>query len=409
MDAIVIGAGVAGLAAARELTKRGFEVVVLEARDRIGGRVHTVRLPGWPLPLEAGAEFVHGRPGSLLPLARGAREVRGGHYFDGLERRDGVWESVMEKLGKLPSARERSVGDALRTLRWRLRTTSDERQLAADFLEGFNAARLDRASVKAIAQQTKASEKVGGDRIARLPRGYDGVPRRLARGLRIELGARVQAVRWSRARVEVHTGGRSWEAPRAIVTVPLGVLQSGMLTFEPALPRSKASAIAALAMGPVVKVALLFEKPHWPLDLAFLHARGEPVPTFWRPLPSRVPALIGWAASRDADALRGKDPVEVAVRSLSAALERPVQPIRALSFEWQSDELSRGAYSWVPVGAIRAQRALAERVGPLHFAGEATHFGGACGTVHGAIETGIRAAREVATAQRKLPVRARRP
>jgi monoamine oxidase len=409
MDVIVIGAGVAGLAAARELTRRGFEVVVLEARDRIGGRVHTVRLPGWPLPLEAGAEFVHGKPPSLLPLARGAHVVRGGHYFDGLQRRDEVWTSVMKKLGKLPSARERPVGKALRTLRWRLRTTAEERQLAADFLEGFNAARLDRASVKAIAQQTKASEAIEGDRIARLPRGYDVVPLRLARGLRIELGARVQLVRWTPSRVEVRAAGRSWEAPRAIVTLPLGVLQADSVKFEPRLPRWKASAIAALAMGPVVKVALLFEKAHWPADLAFLHARGEAVPTFWRPLPSRVPALIGWAASRNADALHRRDPVAAAVRSLSMALGRRVQPIRAMSFEWQSDELSRGAYSWVPAGAMRAQRTLAGPVGPLHFGGEATHFEGACGTVHGAIETGIRAAREVAAAQRKLPARGSRP
>jgi len=382
MDAIVIGAGVAGLAAARELKKRGFEVVVLEARDRIGGRVHTVRLPGWPLPLEVGAEFLHGRPRSLLPLARDARELRGGHYFDGMERRDELWQSTMEKIGKLPSVLERPVDKALRTLRWRLRTTPDERQLAADFLEGFNAARLDRASVKAIAQQTQASEENGGNHIARLPRGYDLVPRRLARGLHIELGVRVRMVRWSRSRVEVHAGHRSWEAPRAIVTVPLGVLQAGAVVFEPALPRWKASAIAALSMGPVVKIALLFEERHWPQDLA---------------------------ASRNAEALRGKNPVTVAVRSLSAALGRRVRPIRAVSFDWQKDDLSRGAYSWVPVGAMRAQRAIADQVGPLHFAGEASHFDGACGTVHGAIETGIRAAREVATAQRKLPVRARRP
>jgi monoamine oxidase len=395
MDVIVIGAGVAGLAAARELKKGGVEAILLEARDRIGGRVHTVRLPGWPIPLEAGAEFMHGRPPALLPLAREAREIRGGHYFDGLRRRDQVWQSVMEKVGKLPSLRERSAAEALRTLRWRVRTTPEERQLAADFLEGFNAARLDRASVKAIVQQTAASEEVEGDRIARLPRGYDSVSRRLGRGLRIELRSRVEHVRWSRSRVQVFTAKRSWEAERAIVTVPLGVLQANIISFDPALPRWKKSAVGALAMGPVVKIALLFEEPQWPRDLAFLHARRQPVPTFWRPLPSRAPALIGWAASRNADALRGKDPVPVAVRSLAAALGRRVRPLRAVSFEWQSDELSRGAYSWVPTGALGAQRALARSVGPLHFAGEATHFEGACGTVHGAIETGIRAAREI--------------
>ena len=395
MDVIVIGAGVAGLAAARELKRRGHRALVLEARDRIGGRVHTVRERGWPIPVEAGAEFVHGRPHSLLPLAREAREIHGGHYVEGPVRRDDLWESVMEKLGKLPASRERSAAEAIRTVRWRLRTSAEERQLAAEFLEGFNAARLERASVKAIAQQTRASEEIEGERIARLPTGYDVVPRRLARGLRIETGTRVERVRWGRSGVRALAAGRVWEASRAIVTLPLGVLQAGSVRFDPPLPRWKTQAIDALAMGPVVKIALLFARARWPADLAFLHARGGAVPTVWRPLPSRSPALIGWAASRDAEALRRTDPVRAALRSLSAALGEKLRPVRALAFDWQSDDLSRGAYSWVPVGAMGAQRDLAKAVGPLHFAGEATHSAGACGTVHGAIETGIRAAREL--------------
>jgi len=302
----------------------------------------------------------------------------------------------MEKLEKLPSARERTVAEALSTLRWRLRTTPEERQLAADFLEGFNAARLDRASLKAIVQQLRASARIEGDRISRLPRGYDVVPHRLARGLRIELRSRVRLVRWSRSGVQVLTDDRRWEGRRAIVTLPLGVLQAGAVRFEPRLPGWKSSAIAALAMGPVVKVALLFDRPYWPDDLAILHAHGQPVPTFWRPLPSRAPMLVGWAASRKAEALRGKDAVDAALRSLSAVLKKRLRPVRALTFDWQEDELSRGAYSWVPVRSMKAQPALADRVGPLHFAGEATDFEGACGTVHGAIASGIRAAREVA-------------
>ena len=139
--------------------------MVLEARDRIGGRVHTLRPRGWPVPVEAGAEFVHGKPPVLLPLARGAREVRGGHYLAGLVRRDDLWESVMEKLGHLPAGRDRPVREALQAARWRLRTTSEEQQLAADYLEGFNAAPLDRASVKAIAQQIRAAERIDGDRL----------------------------------------------------------------------------------------------------------------------------------------------------------------------------------------------------------------------------------------------------
>jgi len=391
----VIGAGVAGLAAARELDQRGHSVAVLEARDRIGGRIHTLRPRGWPFPVEAGAEFVHGRPKTLLELAPEAREVRGSFYKRGLVKLDQVWESVTKKMDELPSRREQTVRQALSSPAWRRRTTAEERQLAAHFLEGFNAARLDRASMNAMAQQLRASAKIQGDRIARLPRGYDAVPLRLARGLRIELRTRVQEIRWTRSGVRALTAGRTWEARRAVITLPLGVLQEGTVPFVPALPRWKQEAIAALAMGPVVKTALLFERPVWPEDLAFLLAHGERVPTFWRPLPSRVPALIGWAASRKADALRGKDVVANAVSSLSRAVGRRVRPVRSLVFDWQDDELSRGAYSWVPVGALKEQRALARRVGPLHFAGEATHFEGACGTVHGAIESGLRAAREI--------------
>jgi monoamine oxidase len=400
MEVIVIGAGVAGLAAAQELKHAGLEVLVLEARDRIGGRIHTLRPAGWPVPVEAGAEFVHGKPPALLRIVgREARELRGGYYLAGLRRADQLWQSVQEKLGSLPSLRERSVQDAFRTLRWRLRTSAEERWMAAAFVEGFNAAPLHRASVKAIAQQTEAAEKIEGDRIARVVRGYDRVPLRLARGLRIELGSLVTRVRWDRKGVRVSTRSGSFEAERAVITLPLGVLQEARELFDPPLPKRKQLSIRKLRMGPVVKTVLRFDKAFWPADLAFLFVRGERVPTFWRPLPSRAPVLVGWAASRNALALRGRDPVGAALRSLQKGLGKKMAPLDSLVFDWQRDPFARGAYSWVPVGALREQRRLAEPVGPLFFAGEATHFEGACGTVHGAIETGLRAAREILRAR----------
>jgi monoamine oxidase len=395
VDAIVIGAGAAGLAAARDLKDAGRDVLVIEARDRIGGRIHTLRPSGWPLPIEAGAEFVHGLPPALLPLVHRKELPSGGHHLEGLRPADELWKSVMEKLDSLPAGRERSVQEAFSTLRWKLRTSREERQLAAAFVEGFNAARLDRASLKAIKQQTMASEAIEGDRIARLPRGYDEVPRKLARGLRIELRAQVRTIRWRRSGVTVLAGRERYEAAHAVITLPLSILQAGVVRFDPELPPWKRRAIAALAMGPVVKIALLFDKPQWPDDLVFLHARGAPVPTFWRMLPSREPALMGWAASRNALRLSPRNAVALAVDSLSAALHKRVRPADARVFDWQRDPFSRGAYSFVPVGALPAQRALARSVGPLFFAGEAAHFGGACGTVHGAIETGQLAAAEL--------------
>jgi monoamine oxidase len=396
MDTIVIGAGVSGLAAARELRRAGREVLVLEARDRIGGRIHTVRPEGWPLPLEAGAEFVHGRPPALLALTPGRSELPRGRYMQGLQRRDELWDVVMKKLDQLPpSRRDRSMKTAFSSARWKRLTTPAERQMAAAYVEGFNAARLDGASEKAIEQQIGAADRVQGDRVARLPGGYDAVPRRLARGLRVELGKPVREIHWQRGKVAVRTDDVLYEAKRVVITLPLGVLQAGMVRFKPALPSWKRRAIAALEMGPVVKIALLFDRAHWPEDLVFLQAPGTPVPTFWRMLPSPAPALMGWAASRNALRLTRRNAVGQAVDSLAVALGKRVRPSRALVFDWQDDPLARGAYSWVPVGALPAQRVLARRVGPLFFAGEATDFEGACGTVHGALESGHRVAREI--------------
>jgi monoamine oxidase len=390
MDAIVIGAGLAGLAAARALSSAGREVLVLEARDRIGGRTCTIHPRGWPVHVDPGAEFVHGRPPALLRLVPDVKDLVGRPYQNGLRPAGTEWSKALAKLDHLPAGREKTVQAALESPRFRLRTSASDRQLEADYLEGFNAARIDQASVKAIVQQTKAADEIEGQRIGRPPRGYGPVVERLARGLRIELSSAVREVRQERDRVVVLTGSRTWEAERALVTLPLGVLQARSVKFAPRLPPWKTAAIDQLAMGPVVKVALLFDEPHWPRDLGFLHARGQPVPTFWR-LHQRV--LMGWASSRVA--LRLEDPARQAVESLSAALGKRVKPREALVFDWQEDELSRGAYSWVPVGALKQQRALARAVGRIHFAGEATEYSGHCATVHGALQTGLRAADEL--------------
>jgi monoamine oxidase len=396
MDTIVIGAGVSGLAAAWELHRAGQEVLVLEARDRIGGRIHTVRPEGWPLPIEAGAEFVHGRPPALLALTRGRRELPGGRYLQGLQPSDELWDVLMKKLDRLPpSRRDRSMKAAFSTPAWKQMTSPAERRMAAAYIEGFNAARLDRVSEKSMEQQIAAADKIHGEHAARLPGGYDAVPRRLARGLHVVLGQRVREIRWQPGKVRVRSSQSVHEARRVVITLPLGVLQAGTVRFEPALPSWKREAIAALEMGPVVKIALLFDRPHWPEDLGFVQALGTPVPTFWRMSPSRAAALMGWAASRDALRLTRRNAIKHAVDSLAVALGKRVLPSRALVFDWQDDPLARGAYSWVPVGALPAQRVLARRVGPLFFAGEATDFEGACGTVHGALQSGHRVAAEI--------------
>ncbi|HEX4384902.1 MAG TPA: FAD-dependent oxidoreductase [Myxococcales bacterium] len=387
MDVIVIGAGMAGLTAARELAQQGRSVLVLEARDRIGGRTHTLHPRGWPVHVDIGAEFVHGRHPALVELLPGVHDLRGEHYQSGPKRAGREWSDALEKLDAMPVRREQTVQAAMQSKAFVRRTTADERSMQAEYLEGFNAARIDRASVKAIAQQTRAADKIQGDRAGRPPHGYSPVIDQLARGLPIELSRVVREVRVVPRGVQVVTEDSTHEASRVLVTLPLDMLQARTVKFSPRLPSWKLAAIDKLAMGPVVKIALLFDESPWPRDLGFLHARGQPVPIFWK-LHAR--ALMGWASGRAAPAL--KDPARQAVDSLSAALGKRVKPREAIVFDWSSSEL---AYSWVPVGALPQQRALARNVGRIHFAGEATEYSGYCATVHGARLSGLRAAREL--------------
>jgi monoamine oxidase len=235
---------------------------------------------------------------------------------------------------------------------------------------------------------------------------------------RLRLGARVQTIRWQRGRVTVTTraalDGRPLppvHARRALVTLPLGVLQgragAARVAFAPSLPATKRAAIDALAAGDVVKVALWFREPWWePLErrlgpFAFVHERRAPVPTWWRPLPFTGPMLMGWAAGPAARRLRGKPPLAVArtaLTTLARMLETPPARVRELVqawhvVDWATDPFAAGAYSWVPVGALDAQALLATPIDDtLYFAGEAANVEGQSGTVHGALTSGLRAA-----------------
>src|SRR5207302_537619 len=251
----------------------------------------------------------------------------------------------------------------------------------AAFVEGFNAARLDRVSVRSLERQDLAAERAGGTGLFRLRDGYDRVVEVLARGLQgaLALGVSARRVRWRRGRVEIEArdagGARHLvRAAAALITLPLGVLKAGDLRFEPALPAWKRAAIGALEMGGVIKVALRFRQPPWRerglRGLGFLHAPGQPFPTFWAPRPFRAPALMAWVAGPAAERLRAVSAArlpELALRSLASALGAPPSSLRALlasalAFDWQRDPFSRGAYSWVPVGAVPQQLELARPV-----------------------------------------------
>lgn len=431
-DAIVIGAGAAGLAAARSLAGRFARVVLLEARGRVGGRVWSRRVTRCATPAELGAEFIHGPANETMRLLReagsAAVDTAGESWArsrSGSLRRDegdfvaaaGIFEGVRNL------ANDESVDDYLR----RFQGDASMREVAEKaraFVEGFDAADPAVASARAIADEWQSGVDFS---IARPLGGYAPLFEYLrdacaADGVILSLSTIVHRVRWRRGAVTVDARDAAGtaiavRAPVAIVTVPVGVLRhSGDETavlFDPELPRAKRDALERIEMGHVVKIVLWFRNAFWERicneryrEGAFFRVKGDPFPAFWTQLPVRSELIVAWAGGPHASSLRGLTHAELldrARRSFGAIFGDPA-PARdafegGVTHDWWGDPFARGAYSYVRVGGADARAVLAAPVDEtLFFAGEATSSDGQSGTVNGALVSGERAAAEVARA-----------
>ena len=434
VDVVVIGAGAAGLAAARRLHERGVRVLVLEARSRIGGRVYTTRDPRTALPIELGAEFLHGEAQPVREIADEARlpivEITGERWraaHGRFTRVEDFWERLDRILGQADGAREpdRALA-ALLAERPGGHRFAEDRTLAREFVEGFHAAPVAEISERAVADGGNPGSDPDEQRIARFVSGYDAIPAWLAAPIasRIRLGATVSRVEWSRGRVRVQgrADGEAFEvhARAVIVTVPISLLHAGArgrgaIAFAPEVTTIRAAA-ECVAMGQVQRIALLLDRPLPEIlggrrkrqlaDATFIHARGTGVPVWWTSHPMRLGVVVGWAGGPAAMALpgAGRDLEARAVSSLAGTLGIDARTMRrhlvaSFHHDWTRDPFSRGAYSFARVGGSEAASRLARPVsGTLFFAGEATDADGATGTVHGAIATGHRAAAQVVRA-----------
>jgi monoamine oxidase len=404
---------------------------VLEARDRVGGRVVSIHDPTAPLPIELGAEFIHGRPPALWRLVRAARlgvyEV-GGTVWRSRASQFAPIDDVRSKIDAVMHRMERVEGDD-RSFAAFLETVRREESIGAAipfaraFVEGFDAADPERISVLALIREYQAAAAVEGERSFRLIGGYDAVPRWLAAGLdpetaMVRLNTMVTEIRWQRGHVTVLAHTRSGQqlepfvAPRAILTLPLGVLQvpagaRGAVRLVPE-PAAVLGAARRLAMGQAVKVTFRFREPFWEdaqvSRAGFLLTHDEAIPTWWTSYPVCTPLLTGWAGGPAGSRLAQLGEAAIVDRALQA-LARVLGVARGqieamleawYLHNWQADPFTRGAYSYVPVGALDAVETLAQPVdNTLFFAGEATDTSGHTGTVHGALATGERAARQV--------------
>jgi len=440
VDVLIVGAGAAGLAAARDLSHAGLTVTILEARPRVGGRILTLHDPRSPVPLELGAEFIHGASAETLPLAQAAglavlelpdtHELAAGGRFKPM---GSYWE-LLDRMNHDLARRLASRGKDFPVSEYldSARVPLARRGLLRDFVQGFYAAHPDRLSAQSLAVEIDGGDEqdeIQGKQF-RIANGGDALMKWLRDGLdpdrtEVRLSTVAETVQWKRGAVSIvcRGGGDRAEWPRltartALITLPLAVLKAGVVRFDPALP-AKQRALAGLEMGQVFKIVLRFREAFWQRPeflkerraragangsgLTFLHAHGVEVPTWWTTLPVRAPVLTGYVGAVAAEQLLAEEPPSRLERSLVALSEVLAVPRRELeeqldasaSHDWRADPFARGAYSYIGVGGNGAPRALGRPVdGTLFFAGEATN-GAEIGTVAGALSSGRRAAREV--------------
>ncbi len=437
---VIVGAGIAGLAAASKLGEAGLSVLLLEARDRIGGRIFTHKDSADDAPVELGAEFIHGLvPEVFEPLLENKAEiteVEGESWC--VTGQDLSPCKFFPEVDAILEQMDDSVPDeSFLAFLERCFPNSehdpkleDAKQRAIAYVSGFNAADPGVVGTHWLVHGMRTEEKVEGHRAFRSNGGYQDLlyafRKRIAPSdVRIQTSTIVERVTWKPglAEVTIRNGdGRSvLNAAKVLITVPLAVLKAtpgepGIIEFVPQLPAEKIASFEKLEVGDIFRVVLRFRDRFWERiarsahptkslsDMSFLFSRDEFFPTWWTTMPKKLPMITGWAPFRSAQRLAGlkrSQIIEQGLRTLESLLgigldELESQLQAAHLHDWQNDPFSRGAYSYGTVGADGAQEALAAPVAnTLFFAGEATDTSGSNGTVHGAIASGYRAAHEI--------------
>ena len=409
---VVVGAGAAGLMAARELARAGTRVTILEARERYGGRIHPLPSSEFGYAADGGAEFVHGEAPVTRGLAREARlavrAIGGAQWsFDGTDfsresprdpyddRLHAALKNLTEDLTVADFLRGHFAGPQHAQLRHRV-----ERMV-----EGYDAADPARASTLALRDEWMND---GHATQARLDGGYGGLVDFLVAACRtsgvvIHLGAAVSAIEETGGKVTVRcAGGAVQDCDRVILTVPLPLLREIAL---PAAAREKAAAADDIGFGGVIKILMRFTRPWWRerrqelADMIFLLS-DQTIPVWWTRYPDPHPVLTGWfGGPRTAELahLDAQGLIDAGIASLAAMFGLPRQDIVrdlvvAAAANWANDPFARGAYSWATPRTRAAQDILARPDGSILFSGEALYRGRDMGTVEAALASGLETA-----------------
>jgi len=403
-DVLIIGAGAAGLAAAQKLRHAGKSVIVLEARDRIGGRVHTRRERG---VVEAGAEFVHGEHAATWEIIKalnlqthewraGASSARVYSTGDGVRPDSAALLADMRKAGEglySYAGTEESVADFMRA-----KLPSEE----ALFFALRHIGDLEGADADLISAPSLAAEGMlatNGPRNFWIADGYDRVMGALAKASDIRLGHQVSKIEWEEGRViATGTNGAAFRAARLVITVPIGVLRARSIAFTPELPPLFQESVGKIGFGNNTKLILWMKGAVD--DFGMLDTNGF-FGHFWPRLFGAEPVIVGYSGGSRADALAAmseKDAVEAGINELAGAFGNSIkdQIAAARHFTWSDDPLALGSYSYSPIGIGSARADISAPIGKtIYYAGEATNAHGHTATVHGAIEAGRDAAAAV--------------
>ena len=421
-EVIVIGAGASGLVVARELSRAGVNVTIIEAHDRVGGRIHTIQDDEFTWPTELGAEFIHGNLKTTFKLLK--------EYKISYSSAKGqIWhvrKGELEKDKDFVADHHRLLEKELKRLKrdMPLKKFLDThfkgneffsmKQAVTGFVEGYESAEMERFSTFAFRKDWLDAEDWDQYRVEG---GYGKLMSALAgdcvkQGCRIIFSSPVRKIKWKKDFAQVMCEEKTFTANKAVVAVPLGVLQQNKISFSPALPE-KIKASQTLGYGEVIKILFLFKTKFWEnktlqkkleenLDKLFFLFSEASVPTWWTQYPSSTPLLTGWLSGSKAKKRMHnseKEIFEEAMQSLSFIFEESESDLKAKLkawkvVNWSKDEFSLGSY---PYATVNAEKHIGKIFKPekntLFFSGEIFHEGG--GTVEDALSAGFKTSEKI--------------
>lgn len=411
---IIVGAGAAGLLAARELSKAGYKIIITEANNRVGGRIHTLSEGLFNFNVEAGAEFIHGRLPITLKLLReadiGYKRVEGEMYqakqgkFNKQQEMAPHWDELIEKLETLKA--DMTIAAFLDQY-FSDPKYHELRQSVQRFAEGFDVADITKASILAVREEWQEDM----DDTFRITGGYGQLVdylknQCLAAGCELYTVFEVKMIEWKKDSVTViSSGGKKLQANKVIITIPLGLLEQGAVQFNPAID-SYMQAARQMGVGSVIKILFQFREAFWNRyadDIGFIFSE-EIVPTWWTQSPDTNALLVGWFGGQQVLRVQGATEEEIAAIAIeSLAKTCGLDPLYLKDLliaqevhDWSRKPYARSAYSYSTLLTDAARQVFnVPVVNTLFFAGEGYHKTESAGTVEAAFDSALQTVKAI--------------